>query len=131
MSGPDDDDSIPQLLGDAIDQLGKLLHNEVQLARAEISQKLSRAAKGAALLAGAGLLFIPMAVLLMLSFALFLTQEGFSPVAAHLISAAVGFAIMIILGLAGMSYLKVENLKLKVTTQQLERDVATAKELAK
>lgn len=129
MSGSDE--SIPQLFGEAVDQLGKLVHNEVQLASAEISQKVSRAAKGAALMAGAGLLFIPTAVLLMISLALFLTQHGLSPVGAHLISAGVGLVIMVILGFVGKSFLEVENLKLKVTAQQLERDISTAKELAK
>lgn len=128
---PAPDETIPQLVGDALDQLGKLINNEVQLARAEFAQTVARAGKGAALLAAAGLMFVPTAVMLMIAFALFLTQRGFSPVTAHLISTGVGLAVMAVLALVGMSYLKVENLKLKVTAQQLERDVATAKELAK
>jgi chromate transport protein ChrA len=124
-------ESIPRLIGDAIDQLSKLIHNEVQLARAEFSQNLGRAGKGAALVVAAGLMFIPTAVVLMIALALLLTQRGFSPVISHLLIGGMGLVATIILAMAGMSYLKSENLKLKVTTQQLERDVATAKGLAK
>jgi hypothetical protein len=129
MSGTDE--SIPQLFGEAVEQLGKLVHNEVQLATAEMSQNVARAAKGAGLLAGAGLLFIPTAVMLMISLALFVMQHGVSPVGAYLISAGVGLVIMVILGVVGKSFLTADNLKLKVTAQQVERDIATAKELAK
>ena len=129
MSGTDE--SIPQLFGEAVEQLGKLVHNEVHLATAEMSQNVARAAKGAGLLAGAGLLFIPTAVMLMISLALFIMQHGVSPVGAYLISAGVGLVIMVILAVVGKSFLTADNLKLKVTAQQVERDIATAKELAK
>ena len=39
--------------------------------------------------------------------------------------------ISAILVMVGMSHLKPENLKPKVTMQQVERDVATAKEMAR
>ena len=43
MSLSSDIRSIPELFGDAIAQLGKLVQNEAQLARAEISQKINQA----------------------------------------------------------------------------------------
>ncbi len=38
MSISDDVRTIPALFGDAIEQLGKLVQNEVQLARAELTE---------------------------------------------------------------------------------------------
>ena len=43
MSLSDDFNAIPKLFGDAVEQLAKLVQNEVQLARAELSQKITQA----------------------------------------------------------------------------------------
>jgi VIT1/CCC1 family predicted Fe2+/Mn2+ transporter len=131
MSLSEDLHVIPKLFGDAVEQLGKLVQNEVQLARAELSQKISQAGIGAAYFIGAAILCIPVLVVLLIALALWLTQLGLSPVVAHLAAAASGAAISIVLALVGMSYLKPENLKPKVTIQQVQRDVTTAKELAR
>ena len=130
MALSDDLHTIPQLFGDAVEQLGKLVQNEAQLAKAELSQKITQAGIGAAYVGAAAMLCIPVLVILLIALALWLTQIGLSPVAAHLASAAVGAVICGILAMTGMSYLKPENLKPKVTIREVERDVATAKELA-
>src|SRR3954453_15728308 len=131
MSLSDDLNAIPRLFGDAIEQLGKLVQNEAQLARAELAQKITQLGIGAAYLAGAAVLCIPVLVVLLIALALWLTQLGLSPVMAQLASGICGAVICIILSMIGMSHLKPENLKPKVTMQQVERDVATAKELAR
>jgi len=131
MSLSDDLHTIPRLFGDAVEQLGKLVQNEAQLARAEISQKITQAGIGAAYVIGAAILCIPVLVVLLIALALWLGQHGLSPPLAHLAAPACGAAISIVLAVIGMSYLKPENLKPKVTIRQVERDVATAKELAR
>jgi len=131
MALSNDLNAIPRLFGDAVEQLGKLVQNEVQLARAEISQKVTQASIGAAYVAGAAILSIPVLVVLLIALALGLTNLGMSPVIAHLAAAAGGAGISAILAMVGMSYLKPENLKPKVTMQQVERDVATAKEMTR
>jgi uncharacterized membrane protein YgcG len=131
MSLSDDVHVIPKLFGDAVEQLGKLVQNEANLARAEMSQKVAQAGRGAAYLAGAAMLAIPVLVLMLMALAIWLTQAGLSPVAAHLVSAACGAAGCAILAMVGVSYLKAENLKPKVTMQQVKRDMKTAKELAR
>ena len=131
MSLSGDLHSIPRLFGDAVEQLGKLVQNEAQLARAEISQKVAQAGIGAAYVVGAGILAIPVLVVLLIALALGLTQLGLSPVAAHLVAAGIGALVSGILGMVGISYLKPENLKPKVTIQQVGRDVETAKEMAR
>ena len=105
--------------------------DQVQLARAEITQKVTEASIGAAYVIGAAILAIPVLVVLLIALAIGLTHLGLSPVVAHLASAAVGAAASVILAIIGMSRLKLETLKPKVTMQQVERDVATAKELAR
>jgi hypothetical protein len=131
MSLSDNVRSIPALFGDAIEQLGKLVSNEVQLARAELSQKVAQAAMGVAYVAAAGVLMIPVLVVLLLALALWLVEMGFSPIVSHLIAAAVGAAVSVIVGLVGLNRLKPEKLTPTVTIQQIERDVAAAKELAR
>jgi hypothetical protein len=131
MSLSGDLNSIPRLFGDAVEQLGKLVQNEVQLARAEVSQKIGQAGIGIAYVAGAGVLAIPVLVVALIALALWLTQFGLSPVVAHLAAAGLGAVISLLLAMVGLSRLKPENLKPKVTIRQVERDVATAKELAR
>ena len=131
MSLSNDARSIPALFGDAIEQLGKLVSNEIQLARAEISEKVAQAGMGVVYVAAAGVLMIPVLVVLLITLALWLIQMGMSPVVSHLIAAAVGAVVSLILALVGFNHLKPEKLKPTVTIQQVERDVAAAKELAK
>ena len=131
MSLSEDFNAIPKLFGDAVEQLGKLVQNEAQLARAELSQKITQAGIGAAYVAGAAILCIPVFVLLLIALALWLTQLGLSPVLAHVASALIGAVLSGILAAIGLSYFKAENLKPKVTLQQVRRDVTTAKELVR
>jgi hypothetical protein len=131
MSLSNDVRSIPALFGDAIEQLGKLVHNEVQLARAEISEKVTQAGMGVAYVAAAGVLMIPALVVLLLTLALWLNDMGLSLVISHLIAAAIGAVVSVILGVVGLNRFKPEKLTPTVTIQQVERDVAAAKELAK
>ena len=131
MSLADEGRTIASLVGDAVEQLGKLVQNEVQLARAEVAQKMTQAGMGAAYLGAAAILIIPVLVLLLISLALWLGQLGLSPPLAHLIAAIIGLAISVVLAMVGKSYLKPENLTPKVTIRQVERDVAAAKEMAR
>jgi hypothetical protein len=131
MSLAKDARSIPGLFGDAIEQLGKLVSNEVQLAKAEISQKVTQAGMGLVYVVAAGVLMIPVLVVLLITLALWLNQLGLSPVLSHLLAAAVGAVVSVALGKIGLNHLKPEKLTPTVTMGQVERDVAVAKELAK
>ena len=127
----DDLHAIPRLVGDAVEQLGKLVQNEANLARAEVSQKIARGGMGATFVVCAAVLAIPVLVLLLIAFAIWLTQVGISPVTAHVLSAACGGVVSVILAVIGLSYLKSEALKPETTLQQLKRDVIAAKEMAR
>jgi|1185.fasta_scaffold02915_3 Putative Actinobacterial Holin-X, holin superfamily III len=131
MGLADDINAIPRLFGDAVEQLGKLVQNEAQLAKAELSQKITQAGIGAAYIGGAAVLLIPVLVLLLMAVADWFVAMGLAPASAHLAAAGCGAIICGVLAGIGLSYLKPEQLKPKVTIQQVERDVATAKELAR
>src|SRR5215210_1580594 len=123
--------TIPELFSDAFAQLGKLVRNEINLARAEVSHKASQAAVGAGLVLGGLMLLLPALVLFLIAFAMFLIGHGFSPVAAYLIAgcvAAIGSAVLVFVGIGR---LKPAALKPKVTIDQVSKDAAAAKEMVK
>jgi uncharacterized membrane protein YgcG len=131
MSLSNDARDIPRLFGDAVEQLGKLVRNEAQLAQAELSQKVTQAGIGAAYIAGAAMLAVPVLVLTLIALALWLGQMGINPALAHLIAAAVGLAVSVILAMVGKSYLNPANLKPKVMMRQVEKDVAAVREMGR
>jgi uncharacterized membrane protein YgcG len=122
---------LSALFGDAIEQLGKLVHNEVQLARAEINDKVAQAGTGVAYIAAAGVVLIPALAVLLIAFALWLSDMGMSPVTAHLTAGALGAVISVILGVIGLNRLKPEKLAPTMTIQQIGRDITAVRELAK
>ena len=131
MALTEDVREIPRLFGDAVEQLGKLVRNEAQLAQAELSQKVVQAGTGAAYIAGAAMLAVPVLVLLLMALALWLTQLGINTALAHLIAAAVGLVASVVLAMVGKSYLTPENLTPRVTLRQVEKDVTAAKEMTR
>jgi uncharacterized membrane protein YqjE len=131
MSLSEDLRTIPTLLGDAVEQLGKLVQNEAQLARAELSEKISTALRGVLLMAAAAILIGPVLVMLLAALALALHAAGLSPFLAALVSALVGAGIAAVLLLIGRSHLRPANLTPTVTLHELEADIGAAKELVR
>jgi uncharacterized membrane protein YgcG len=131
MALTEDVREIPRLFGDAVEQLGKLVRNEAQLAQAELTQKVVQAGTGAAYFAGAAMLAMPVLVLLLMALALWLTQLGLNAALAHLVAAVAGLVASVVLALVGKSYFTPENLTPSVTLRQVEKDVTAAKEMAR
>ena len=71
-----DSRSVSELFGDALSQFSKLVRNELQLARAEISMKVGQTTTAIGLLAGAAAFLIPALVLLLMSLATWLVEIG-------------------------------------------------------
>ena len=59
--------SIPELFGDAMAQLAKLVGNEFALARAEMAEKAGQAGRAAAMIGAGAVVMIPALVLLLLA----------------------------------------------------------------
>jgi hypothetical protein len=131
MALAEDVREISRLVGDSVEQLGKLVRNEAQLAQAELSQKVAQAGVGAAYIAGAAMLAVPVLVLLLIALALWLTQMDINAALAHLIAAGVGVVASVVLAMIGKSYFTPENLTPRVTLRQVEKDVAAAKEMTR
>ena len=124
-----DERSIAQLFGDSISELTKLVQNEVDLARAEIVQKLSLGTAAAKLIAVGAVFLTPGIVLVLLAIAAELMAVGLSQPLAYLISGVGALIIAGILVSIGMSRLSAKALKPTATLDQIKQDKAMATEL--
>jgi uncharacterized membrane protein YqjE len=119
---------VSELFTDALTQFSKLMRNELQLARAEMSMKVAQAMTAMGLLAGAAIFLIPTLVLLLMSLAAWLVEIGIRPSVAHLIAGVVGLLVVAILAGIGWNRLKANSLVPKRTWDQLQQDAAAARE---
>jgi hypothetical protein len=119
--------SIPEIVADLLGQFPTLVRKETQLARAEISDKVTQVGVGIALIAGGAILLIPALVILLEAGVAALEQAGFDPMVAALIAGGVALLIGIILLMVGISRLKAENLVPHKTIHQLQEDASMAK----
>ena len=70
--------SIPELFSDAVGQLAKLIGNEFDLARAELSEKAGQAGRAAGMIGAGAVILIPALVLLLFAFSAALIRSGLS-----------------------------------------------------
>ena len=126
---PRPDRSIPELLSDVLAQLAKLIGNEFDLAKAELSSKAGQVARAVALIGAGAVIMVPALVLLLLAAAAALMHAGFSDPIAYLIAGG-GAAVLagILIGV-GVSRMSGDALKPSVTLDQLQRDKVAAKEM--
>ncbi len=123
--------SIPELFSDALGQLAKLVANEFDLARAEISEKANQAVRAAALIGAGAVFFIPALVLILFAISAALIRSGISDPVAYLITgigAALFAAALVGVGLRRLSG---EALKPAMTLDQMQRDKIAAKEMVR
>jgi hypothetical protein len=123
--------SIPELFGDAMAQLAKLVGNEFALARAEISEKAGQVGRAAAMIGAGVVVMIPALVLLLFAAAAALIKNGFSDPVAYLCAgggAALVAGIMIAIGLNRLS---ADAMVPAITLQQVEKDKIAAKEMVR
>jgi len=128
MAIMDDLRTVPELISHALSQVSRLIRDEIQLAKAEISNNLTQAAVGVGMLAGGAVTMIAVLVLWLLALAAWFVQLGLSPPIAYLLAGVVGAVIAGGMAWLGMSRLKPENLTPRRTIEQLQRDAAVVKE---
>jgi len=123
--------SIPELFSDAVGQLAKLVGNEFELARAELSEKASQVGRAAATIGAGAVLLIPALVLLLFAASAALIRSGLSEPVAYLLT-GVGAALVsgALIGV-GLSRLSGDALKPSVTLDQVQRDKLAAKEMVR
>jgi Putative Actinobacterial Holin-X, holin superfamily III len=125
------DRSLPELFGDAMAQLAKLVGNEFALARAELSEKASQAGRAAALIGAGAVLMIPAIVVLLFAAAAALIRSGFSDPVAYLCAGGGAAIVAGALIATGLGRLSGDALKPSITLDQVERDKVAAKEMVR
>ncbi len=128
MTLPPDQRSLSELVSDALSQLMALMRNEIQLARTEITEKVSQVSIGLGMMAASAGVAIAALVVLLLALAALLAQVGLPVWVAALVSAIIGAAISAGLAWAGVQRLRADALTPKRTIEQLHRDKLAAKE---
>src|SRR3990170_5184479 len=121
--------SIPELISDAVGQLGKLIGNEFELARAELSEKAGQAGRAVALVGAGAVILIPALTLLLLAASAALIRSGFSDPVAYLLTGVGAALVSAALIATGLSRLSGDSLKPSVTLDQVKRDKVAAKEM--
>jgi hypothetical protein len=122
------DRSLPELFGTVITQISTLFRQEIQLARAEVGEKVGHAAgaitplaAGAAMLLGTLILLLFALVSLLVHFDV---PVGWSQLIVAVFAALVGYLLI----RSGLNRLSTSNLVPERTAEQLSRDAQVAKE---
>jgi hypothetical protein len=121
---------IPEILSDLIANLTALIRKEGQLARTEISEKVSRALTGLALIVGGSVLLIPALVILLQAAMAALVQNGTSPAVASLIVGTAALLLGLVLAFLGWSWIRPASLVPDRTIDRLQRDAEVARHAA-
>jgi Putative Actinobacterial Holin-X, holin superfamily III len=121
--------SIPEIFTDVVNQFTALLRKEGQLARTEMSEKITQVAAGLGLIVGGSVLLTPALVILLQAAVSALISDNIikEPWAPLIVGGGV-FVIGIIMLLIGLSRLKAEALVPNKTIAQIQSDVRVAKQ---
>jgi len=123
--------SIPELFSDAVGQLAKLVGNEFELARAELSEKATQVGRAAAMIGAGAIILIPALVLLLFAISATLIRGGFSEPIAYLLTGMGAALVSAALIGIGLSRLSGDALKPSVALDQVQRDKVAAKEMVR
>jgi hypothetical protein len=123
--------SIPELFSDAFGQLAKLIGNEFDLAKAELSQKAGQVSRGAAMIGAGAVIMIPALVMLLFAAAAALMHAGISDPLAYLITGGAAAIIAAALVAIGISRMSGNALKPSMTLDQFHQDQKAAKEMVR
>jgi len=123
--------SIPELFSDAVAQLAKLIGNEFELARAELSERANQAGRAAAMIGAGAVILMPALVLLLFAASAALIRSGLSEPVAYLLTGAGAALVSAVLIATGLSRLSGDALKPSITLDQVQRDKVAAKEMVR
>jgi hypothetical protein len=121
--------SISELLSDVLAQLAKLIGNEFDLAKTELSTKAGQVGRGVMLIGIGAVFLMPALVMLLLAAAAALMHAGYSDPVAYLLTGGAAVLTAAILIGVGISRLSGDALKPSMTLEQLQRDKVAAKEM--
>jgi len=124
----DNNRTVSELFGDMVAQLSSLFRKEVQLARAEMGEKVSQASGAAASIGVGGALLLGALVMLLEALVALLVYLGLATGWAYLVTGGVVALVGYLVMRGGLSRLRASNLAPQRTVEQLSRDAAVAKE---
>lgn len=128
MSDPDTTRSAGSLLADAMGNVSALVRNEVDLARAETSENVTRAGVALGMIAAAAILALVALIVLATALVAGLAEAGLHPGWAALIVGVALAAIAYVLFHKGTDDLKLSSLAPTRTAKNLRRDAEAVKE---
>ena len=123
--------SIPDLLSDAFGQLAKLVGNEFDLARAELSDKANQVGRAVGIIGAGAIILISALVLVLFGIAAALIHGGFSEPVSYLMTGIGAALVSAALIATGLNRLSGEAMKPSVTLDQVQRDKAAVKEMVR
>jgi hypothetical protein len=131
MSTQSDLRTISSLLGDALSQFTKLFQNEVDLAKAELGEKVQQVGGAVGFFAAGAILVIPALVMALFALSAALIAAGWSQPISYLASAVVAAVLAGLFFAVGINRLDARNLAPRETMRQLEKDKDTVKEMVR
>ena len=123
--------SIPELFSDAVGQLAKLIGNEFELARTELSEKANQVGRATAMIGAGAVILMSALVLLLFAVSAALIRGGLSEPVAYLLTGTGAALVSAALIAIGLSRLSGDALKPSMTLEQVQRDRLAAKEMAR
>ncbi|MDO9379679.1 MAG: phage holin family protein [Nocardioidaceae bacterium] len=117
-----DDRSVGQILGDITTDLTSMVRQELELAKTEAKQEVTKLGTGAGLLGAAGLAGWLFLVFFSL-FAVYLLDQAVDAWLAALVVAVVWGAAAAVLALLGRQKIQQANLQLPTTQQSIKEDL--------
>jgi putative superfamily III holin-X len=123
--------AISSLLGNALSQFSKLFQNEVDLAKAELGDKIQKVAGALGFIAGGAVLVIPALVMALFALSSALISAGWSQPISYLASAIIAAVFAGVLFAIGINRLDARNLAPRETMSQLEKDKDAVKGLVR
>ena len=114
--------TLSTLAGDALSQFAKLFQNEVDLAKAELGEKVQKIGSALIFIGAGAVLVIPGLVMALFALSAALIAGGWSQSVSYLLSAVLAFVVAGVLFAIGMSRLDARNLTPRETITQLEKD---------
>lgn len=128
MTGEPTNKSAATLLSEAMSNVSGLVRNEVDLARAEISENMDKAGVALGLIAGAAVIALVALNVLAGALVAALTEAGLDPGWSALIVGAVLALVAYGLMSKGLNDLKLSSLAPTRTVKNVRRDAAAVKE---
>ena len=123
--------AISSLLGNALSQFSKLFQNEVDLAKAEVGEKIQKVGGALGFIAGGAVLVIPALVMALFALSSALISAGWSQPISYLASAIIAAVLGGVLFAIGINRLDARNLAPRETMRQLEKDKDAVKGLVR